>query len=78
MAFRLSAIFDFSRKKAVPAFLLGEYSGHGWWGYFLYSLSYQDTRSGSLMLIAASLVFYRAGQSTRVGAKHYFFCCRLS
>ena len=45
-----------------PAFLAGEYSSHGWWSYFMFSFLIK-TPLGSLILIAASLVFYRAGRS---------------
>jgi hypothetical protein len=44
-----------------PAFLAGEYSSHGWWSYFIFSFLIK-TPLGSLILIAASLVFYRAGR----------------
>jgi Dolichyl-phosphate-mannose-protein mannosyltransferase len=42
------------------AFFLGEYSYQGWWYYFPVTFLIK-TPIGSLMLIAASLVFYRAG-----------------
>ena len=45
-----------------PAFLAGEYSSHGLWSYFIFSFLIK-TPLGSLILIAASLVFYRAGRS---------------
>jgi len=44
-----------------PAFLMGGYSSQGWWTYFIVSFLIK-TPIGSLMLIAASLVFYRAGK----------------
>jgi hypothetical protein len=44
-----------------PAFLAGEYSWHGWWRYFVFSFLIK-TPLGSLVLIAASLFFYRAGR----------------
>jgi hypothetical protein len=47
-----------------PAFLLGEYSYQGWWNYFLVTFLIK-TPIGSLTLIAASLVFYRAGSPLR-------------
>ena len=47
-----------------PAFFLGEYSSRGWWNYFLVAFLIK-TPIGSLLLIAASLVFYRAGNPLR-------------
>jgi len=47
-----------------PAFFLGEYSDRGWWNYFLVAFLIK-TPIGSLLLIAASLVFYRAGNPLR-------------
>jgi Dolichyl-phosphate-mannose-protein mannosyltransferase len=45
-----------------PAYFLGEHSYQGWWSYFLVAF-FIKTPLGSLMLIAASLVFYRGGSS---------------
>jgi 4-amino-4-deoxy-L-arabinose transferase-like glycosyltransferase len=47
-----------------PAFFLGEYSYQGWWNYFLIAF-FIKTPIGSLLLIAASLIFYRAGNPLR-------------
>ena len=47
-----------------PAFFLGEYSSQGWWNYFLVAFLIK-TPIGSLLLIAASLIFYRAGNPLR-------------
>ncbi len=47
-----------------PAFFLGEYSSQGWWNYFLVAFLIK-TPIGSLLLIAASLVFCRAGNPLR-------------
>ena len=47
-----------------PAFFLGEYSSQGWWNYFLVAFLFK-TPIGSLLLIAASLIFYRAGNPLR-------------
>src|SRR5438874_1601133 len=47
-----------------PAFFLGEYSYQGWWNYFLVAFLFK-TPIGSLLLIAASLIFYRAGNPLR-------------
>jgi hypothetical protein len=47
-----------------PAFFLGEYSSQGWWNYFLLAFLIK-TPIGSLLLIAASLIFYRAGNPLR-------------
>jgi hypothetical protein len=44
-----------------PAFFLGEYSYQGWWSYFVVAFLIK-TPLGSLMLIAASILFYRAGR----------------
>jgi Dolichyl-phosphate-mannose-protein mannosyltransferase len=44
-----------------PAFFMGGYSTHGWWSYFIVSFLIK-TPIGSLMLIVASLVFYRFGK----------------
>jgi hypothetical protein len=43
-----------------PAFFLEEYSYEGWWSYFAVAFLIK-TPIGSLILIAAALVFYRAG-----------------
>jgi 4-amino-4-deoxy-L-arabinose transferase-like glycosyltransferase len=43
-----------------PAFFFGEHSYLGWWNYFVVAF-FIKTPLGSLILIAASLVFYRAG-----------------
>jgi hypothetical protein len=43
-----------------PAFFLGEYSYQGWWNYFVVAFLIK-TPVGTLVLIAASLVFYRVG-----------------
>jgi 4-amino-4-deoxy-L-arabinose transferase-like glycosyltransferase len=45
-----------------PAFFLGEYSYQGWWNYFIISFLIK-TPIGSLILIVASLVFYRIGSA---------------
>jgi 4-amino-4-deoxy-L-arabinose transferase-like glycosyltransferase len=47
-----------------PAFFLGEYSNQGWWNYFIISFLIK-TPIGSLILIVASLVFYRVGTPLR-------------
>jgi hypothetical protein len=47
-----------------PAFFLGEYSHQGWWNYFIMSFLIK-TPIGSLILIIASLVFYRVGTPLR-------------
>jgi 4-amino-4-deoxy-L-arabinose transferase-like glycosyltransferase len=47
-----------------PAFFLGEYSYQGWWNYFLVAFLIK-TPIGSLLLIAASFIFYRAGNPLR-------------
>jgi hypothetical protein len=47
-----------------PAFFLWKYSDQGWWNYFLVAFLIK-TPIGSLLLIAASLVFYRAGNPLR-------------
>jgi Dolichyl-phosphate-mannose-protein mannosyltransferase len=44
-----------------PAFFMGRYSTQGWWSYFIVSFLIK-TPIGSLMLIVASLVFYRIGK----------------
>jgi hypothetical protein len=49
-------------QEGQPAFLLGEYSYVGWWYYFLVAFLIK-TPLGSLILIGASLLFYRAGNS---------------
>ena len=46
------------------AFFLGQYSDQGWWNYFLVAFLIK-TPIGSLLLIAASLVFCRAGNPLR-------------
>lgn len=43
-----------------PGFLLGKYSSTGWWSYFLVVVLIK-TPVGTLLLIFASLIFYRAG-----------------
>jgi hypothetical protein len=47
-----------------PAFFFGKYSDDGWWNYFILSFIIK-TPIGSLILIALSLLFFRAG--TRLG-----------
>ena len=47
-------------EEGLPAFFLGEYSWHNWWGYFPVAFLIK-TPMGSLVLITISLVFYRAG-----------------
>jgi hypothetical protein len=44
-----------------PAFFLGEYSYQGWWSYFVVAF-FIKTPIGGLMLIGASIIFYRAGR----------------
>jgi 4-amino-4-deoxy-L-arabinose transferase-like glycosyltransferase len=68
----LSGFYEFLALAQVgqPAFFLGEYSYQGWWSYFLVAFLIK-TPIGSLMLIAASLVFYRAG--TPLGRREAVF-----
>ena len=47
-------------QEGQPAFFLGQYSDQGWWNYFAVAFLIK-TSIGSLILIAASLAFYRAG-----------------
>jgi Dolichyl-phosphate-mannose-protein mannosyltransferase len=47
-----------------PAFIFGEYSYQGWWSYYMLAFLIK-TPVGSLVLITASLVFYRAGSPLR-------------
>jgi hypothetical protein len=49
-------------RQGQPGFFLGEYSYQGWWSYYLISFLIK-TPIGTLMLITASLVFYRAGKT---------------
>ena len=49
-------------REGQPAFFWGEYSYVGWWNYFLVAFLIK-TPLGSLLLIGASLLFYRAGNS---------------
>jgi dolichyl-phosphate-mannose-protein mannosyltransferase len=49
-------------REGQPAFFMGEYSYDGWWNYFLVAFLIK-TPLGSLILIGASLLFYRAGNS---------------
>jgi len=49
-------------EEGLPGFLMGEHSPHGWWSYFIFSFLLK-TPIGTLILIAASLIFYRAGRS---------------
>ena len=49
-------------REGQPAFFWGEYSYVGWWNYFLVAFLIK-TPLGSLILIGASLLFYRAGNS---------------
>ena len=64
MVIRLSPISDFV-EEGLTGLFLGEYSWHNWWGYFPVAFLIK-TPVGSLVLIAISLVFYRAGKSTRI------------
>ncbi len=43
------------------SFFLGEYSTQGWWSYFLVAFL-MKTPVGTLVLITASLIFFRAGR----------------
>jgi hypothetical protein len=52
------------RKGGHPAFFLGEYSREGWWSYFLVAFLIK-TPVGSLLLVLASLVLWRAGTGWR-------------
>jgi Dolichyl-phosphate-mannose-protein mannosyltransferase len=68
-------LFGFQRFMALaqmgqPAFFLGEYSHQGWWNYFMVAFLIK-TPVGTLMLIAASLVFYRLG--TPLGRREAVF-----
>ena len=45
-----------------PAFFLGEHSYQGWWSYYMVAFL-MKTPVGSLVLITASVFFYRAGRS---------------
>ena len=58
----LSGFYQFLTlsREGLPAFFLGEYSSHNWWGYFPVAFLIK-TPMGSLVLITISLVFYRAG-----------------
>jgi len=47
-----------------PAFLLGKYSDNGWWNYFLIDFLLK-TPIPTLVLIIASLAFYKAGNVLR-------------
>jgi hypothetical protein len=49
-------------REGQPAFFLEEYSYEGWWHYFFVAFIIK-TPLGSLVLIGASLLFYRAGKS---------------
>jgi len=49
-------------QEGQPAYFLGEYSYQGWWNYFAVAFLIK-TPIGSLILIAASLVFYRIGSA---------------
>jgi hypothetical protein len=48
-------------QKSHGAFFLGEYSYQGWWNYFIVAFLIK-TPIGSLILIAAALLLYRAGR----------------
>ena len=58
-------------EEGLPAFLVGEYSSHGWWSYFMFSFLIK-TPLGSLILIAASLVFYRGRRSSCIPPEAIF------
>jgi len=49
------------REGGHQAFFLGEYSTQGWWSYFLVAFL-MKTPVGTLLLIASSLIFFRAGR----------------
>jgi hypothetical protein len=51
-----------TERQPTPAFFLGESSLHGWWTYFVVAFAIK-TPVGTLLLILAALVLYRAGQS---------------
>lgn len=57
-------------REGQPAFFWGEYSYVGWWNYFLVAFLIK-TPLGSLILIGASLLFYRAGNS--IGRREAIF-----
>jgi hypothetical protein len=52
-------------KAGRRAFFFGEYSYEGWWNYFIVAF-FIKTPVGSLVLIAASLVLFRAGTPLRL------------
>ena len=47
-----------------PGFLIGDYSDHGWFGYFPVAFAIK-TPLGSLALVAAGLLLFRAGEPLR-------------
>lgn len=49
-----------NNKLRWPAFFLGKYSDQGWWSYFLVAFLIK-TPIGTLLLIFAALILYRAG-----------------
>lgn len=51
-------------QEGQPAFFLGQISYQSWWSYFLVAFLIK-TPIGSLVLITASLVFYRVGSSLK-------------
>ena len=68
----LSGFYQFLTlsQEGLPAFFLGEYSSDNWWSYFPVAFLIK-TPVGSLVLIALSLVFYRAGSP--LGYRQAFF-----
>ncbi|MGH7796475.1 MAG: ArnT family glycosyltransferase [Candidatus Binatia bacterium] len=59
-------------QEGQPAFFLGQISYQSWWSYFLVAFLIK-TPIGSLVLITASLVFYRAGRSLKYREALFLF-----
>ena len=59
-------------REGQPAFFLGELSYLGWWNYFVVAFLIK-TPLGTLILITASLVFYRAGSSLKYREALFLF-----
>jgi 4-amino-4-deoxy-L-arabinose transferase-like glycosyltransferase len=59
-------------KDGRQSFFLGDYSREGWWNYFIVAFLIK-TPIGTLLLIIASLILYRAGKPLSRGDSFFLF-----
>ena len=74
LAIRLSSISDFVTRRPARPFLRGIFSCTAWWSYFPVAFLIKTPIVGSLVLVIASLVFYRAGSPLTIALKPCSSC----